>query len=80
MIHALHRMQKVRVVLYLYDACAALHKLAVPAGHPFNIASFHRNNKSGYCFKYEPTSHSELQMYKKDEATIKAAEIYDLSG
>lgn len=49
------------VIFNLYDACAALYKRAAPAGHHFNIASFHT---SDYCFKYEHASHFEHQMYK----------------
>jgi len=42
-------------------SCAVFYKRAAPAGHHFNIASFHT---SDYCFKYEHAFHFEHQMYK----------------
>lgn len=44
------------VIFNLYAFAALIYKLAATAGHPSNIASFHINITSEYCFKYEQTS------------------------
>lgn len=65
MIHTHHRMQ--RVLLNL-SVCCVMCKLAAPAGHPFNIASFQNNITSDYCFKYRHISlRTRFQMYKMED-------------